>query len=396
MSDEERIVHLEPKRPLGEWNAGQDTGPIPPRQWILGNTFARGYLSSLQGSGGTGKSALRCVQALSVATGRSLVGEHVFERMRVLFVSFEDDRDEARRRVRAALVHHGVSFADIDGWLFLATPGMAAGKIAQVADTGALKIGTLGGFLRETIGRLGVGLAILDPLVKTHSVNENSNQQIDTVASVLAQIAADLNVAIDLPHHVAKGAPDPGNSDRGRGASAFRDAARIVHTLTAMSPEEAATFNLGEAERRALVRLDSGKVNIAPPAAAVRWFKLVGVAIGNITETYPNGDNVQTVETWTPPDVFVGTDNLTLNKILTAIAAGLPNGQRYSDASAAGNRAAWKVIQDSYADKSEAQCREMVRCWLRTGLLFREQYDDPVERKKRSGLRVNAAKRPTP
>ena len=33
-----------------------------------------------------------------------------------------------------------------------------------------------------------------------------------------------------------------------------------------MSPDEAKKFGLSEAERRNLIRLDSGKVNIAPPA----------------------------------------------------------------------------------------------------------------------------------
>jgi len=51
---------------LGEWDAGQDLDPIPPRGWLLGNTFCRGFLSSLMAAGGTGKTALRIAQALAL------------------------------------------------------------------------------------------------------------------------------------------------------------------------------------------------------------------------------------------------------------------------------------------------------------------------------------------
>jgi len=50
-------------------------------------------------------------------------------------------------------------------------------------------------------------------------------------------------------------------------ASAAKDAARLVHTLNGMTEEEAQLFNLkNETLRRSLVRQDSAKLNIAPPA----------------------------------------------------------------------------------------------------------------------------------
>jgi hypothetical protein len=107
---------------LDEWDAGQDLDPIPPRGWLLGNSLCRGFLSSVMAAGGTGKTALRIAQALALATGRPLTGEYVFQRCRVLYVSLEDDRDELRRRVRAAMKHHKVDPAHVRGWLYLATP----------------------------------------------------------------------------------------------------------------------------------------------------------------------------------------------------------------------------------------------------------------------------------
>src|SRR6476619_1759865 len=91
---------------LDEWDAGDDPGPIPPRQWLLGNQFCRGFISSIVAAGGTGKSALRLVQLISLAIGRPLCGQHVFRRCRVLLISLEDDHNEMERRIKAVLDHY--------------------------------------------------------------------------------------------------------------------------------------------------------------------------------------------------------------------------------------------------------------------------------------------------
>ena len=88
---------------LGIWNAGLDDYQIPPRGWLLSTIFCRRFLSSLIADGGVGKTAVRMLQLISRAIGRALSGEHVFRRCRVLILSFEDDKDELRRRVSAVM-----------------------------------------------------------------------------------------------------------------------------------------------------------------------------------------------------------------------------------------------------------------------------------------------------
>jgi hypothetical protein len=180
----------------------------------------------------------------------------------------------------------------------------------------------------------------------------------------------------------------------GRGASGIKDAGRLVYTLTPMSEEEARQFSIEQADRRFYVRLDSAKVNILPPARAAAWFKLVSIPIGNSTADYPAGDHVQTVEPWTPPDAWA-VPVVTLNAILTDIEAGLPNGQRYSNAPNAGPRAAWPVIQKHVPTHSEAMCRQIIHAWLGNRVLYAEPYEDPVHRKSQQGLRLDPAKRPS-
>jgi hypothetical protein len=380
---------------LGEWDAGEDDAPIPPRGWLLGNTFCRRFLSGLLGDGAVGKTAVRIVQALSLATGRNLTGEHVFRRGRVLYLSLEDDGDELRRRVRAAMLHHGIKTEDIRGWLFLAAPkGL---KLIEKSPDGGEHVGSLEGLLRAAVEKRRIDLVCLDPFVKTHGIEENDNAAIDRVCGLLTKIAIELDCAVDAPHHINKsqGAAVAGDANRGRGASAHKDAGRLVYTLTPMSKDERELFGISEAAARCLIRLDSAKVNIAPPATEARWFRLVGVPLRNGTDDYPNGDEVQTVEPWTPPDLWAKVTPTAANQILDAIEKGTENGQRYSAAPQAGEkRTVWRVVKATVSELTEAPCRRIITTWLGNGVLETRPYDDPVTRKVENGLFVNDAKRP--
>jgi hypothetical protein len=377
---------------LGIWNAGRDDYAIPPREWLLGNVFCKGFLSSLLADGGVGKTALRIAQILSLVTKRSLTGEHVFRRCRCLIISFEDSRDELRRRVYAAMLKYGITPADVDGWLFLAAPkGL---KLAKMVE-GSPQSDELEALLREAIITLRLDLIDLDPFIKTHSMGENDNNAMDFVCDLLATIAIDLNCAVDFPHHTSKGIAVPGDANRGRGASSAKDAARLVYTLTPMSPDEGGMFSLSETDRRGLIRMDSAKVNIAPPSVDATWFRLIGQPLGNATNDYPKGDNIQTVEPWEPPKIWAGLDSQLLNRILDAIDAGMTNGQRYSSAAPAKARAAWRVVQEHAPDKPEKACRAVIGAWKDSGTVFDQEYDDPLDRKTRIGLKVNPIKRPT-
>lgn len=162
-----------------------------------------------------------------------------------------------------------------------------------------------------------------------------------------------------------------------------------------MSIDEAELFEVDEEMRRSLIRLDSGKVNIAPPARDAKWFQLVGVLLGNATKTYPAGDNVQTVEMWQPPSAWDSLDRDTIHRIIDDIDAGLPNGSRYSAANAATIKAAWKVVVKHATDKCERHAKEIIKTWIKNGVLETRQYYEPDDRKNRAGLFANPINRPT-
>ena len=126
---------------------------------------------------------------------------------------------------------------------------------------------------------------------------------------------------VPLPDIVSQASGDgPGHADSGRGAGALKDAGRLVYTLTPMSADEAKAFGVDEAARKALVRYDSAKVNIARKAADTVWFRLVGVQIGNTTTDYPNGDEVQTVERWWPPAIWTTLTTAVVKRTLESLA----------------------------------------------------------------------------
>jgi hypothetical protein len=279
----------------------------------------------------------------------------------------------------------------------LIPPSSPAGCITRhsVATPASLKrYGELAASVEHTVAEYKIDLIGLDPFVKTHDVGENNNDAIDAVAQVLTDLAHKYDVAVDTPHHVAKGPADPGNAQKGRGASALVDAGRLVYTLAIMSSEEAEGFGIAEENRRYFIRLDRGKVNIAPPARVATWFELKSVPLGNSSKLYPHGDEVQTVAPWNPPDAWADFDVGLQNAILDTIDKGLPGGHRYSDSAAAKKRAAFEAVTKHAPDKTKVQAREIIQVWRKNGVLRKEEYQDPERHVPVSGLFVNVDKRP--
>jgi hypothetical protein len=162
-----------------------------------------------------------------------------------------------------------------------------------------------------------------------------------------------------------------------------------------MSQDDAKNFDFNEAERASLVRMDKGKVNIAPPAIAAQWFRLVSVSIGNGTALYPNGDQVQTVEPWYPPDIWEHVPASVANEILERLEKGLPDGRRYSAAPNAGaERAAWVVVQSMATELNEKQAKSIIASWVKNNVIATGDYKDSTRREPAKGVFVKHDKRP--
>ena len=366
-------------------DVGDDDKPIPPRQWLLGKTFCREFVSGLIAPGAGAKTSLRLAQALSLTSGRSLTGEHVFVRCNVLFVCLEDGIDEARRRVRAGMIHHKVSREEVKGRLFLTTPKRM--KMAQYGPKNSVVVGDLDRAIRIFVEERKVDLVMIDPVKKAHTLEENSNDDMDAVVTIFAALAIEKRIAVDVLSHERKsGQPAAGDVNRARGAGSPKDGGRLMYTNTWMTEDEAKTFGVSEAERRLLFRVDSAKVNLAPPSATAQWFKLVSVNLHNGNDAYSNGDEVQTVECWTPPGMFEGFSTADLNKALDRLRSGMGDGRLYSVAPSAKTRAAWRVLNETCPAQSEERCRRVIAIWVKNGVLTSGPYYDEKERKEVEGI----------
>ena len=138
---------------------------------------------------------------------------------------------------------------------------------------------------------------------------------------------------------------------------------------------------------------ESSKLNLSAKSDPI-WYRLASINIGNGTEEYPNGDNVQAIEVWTPLDMWAGLSNALCNRILDDIAAGL-DGELYSSAPAAKERAAWKVVNKHAENLTDEQCKKVIRTWIENGVLIDGREFFGKNRHTGKGLVVNGARRPT-
>jgi hypothetical protein len=388
-----REIHIKGHE-IEEIDAGElVSGPKPKcRQWLIRRYFCRKYVSSVASPGGVGKTTLRLTQAIEVALGRQLLDQHIYRQERVLMLSFEDDVEELHRRLLAICRRHEINPAELKDRLFI--QALRKTKLARAGKkNGEPVVGELDGMVRRAVKHRAYGLVIFDPFVRVHTLQENVNEQMDFVSELLVDLSHELNIAVDVPAHTHKGKIAAGDQDARRGASAQANSDRIDYTLTVMSEDEAEQFGIEDRDRKTYVRLDNAKVNLVRQMQA-SWFRLVSVNLDNADEVYTDGDEVQAIECWTPPETWEGTDAVLINAILDDIAGKLANGQRYSNHGSAKDRAAWKVVQFHCPTKAPAACKEMIKHWLKTGVLFNDEYDDPVHRDKRQGLFVDDSKRP--
>ncbi|HEX3399408.1 MAG TPA: AAA family ATPase [Acetobacteraceae bacterium] len=369
-----------------------DPRSIPPRQWLYGTHLIRGYVSVLVSPGGTGKSALAMAIVLELVAGRRLLGNRVFSRVNGAIFNLEDPMEELDRRVAALMIRHQIDRTELEGRLFLHDGEGRGLKLASLDTDGFTVAYPDEQALIEQIRENNIGAVVCDPFAESHSLEENSNPHMVKAAAAWRRVARATGCAVLLVHHVRKG--DATGIDAARGAKALTDSARVGLLLTTMTADEAGKFGIPIDDRHQYVRLDDVKRNMAPAGRAA-WYRLEQVPLGNgAPGCYPNGDNVAAIAAWQPPDVWKTTSVPDLNVALDRIEAGMEGGGRFTDTRRhPATRWAGQVLIEMFS-VTEQQATDLLSAWLKSGVLYREEYFDKSQRKDRTGLRVNALKRP--
>jgi hypothetical protein len=372
-----------------------DPATIPPREWLYGTRLVRRFVSVLAAPGGAGKSALALAQAVALASGRPILGERVHHAAPVWLLNLEDPLDELNRRLAACLRLHRLPDEAVRDRLYLHS-GRARRVCLAALDGRGMIVHPDREALAAAARARGIGLIVVDPFVKSHALDENSNPHMDAAATAWAEVAEAAGAAVLLVHHVRKLAGGVADVEAARGAKALTDAARSAAVLSAMSPEEAERLGVSPAERWRHVRLDDAKANMAPRAEAAQWFRLESIPLGNATPLYPAGDTVAAIAAWTPPSPFADLAAEDANRALDAIAAGPAPGVLYAATRQGGVAASrWAGTVLMRFGPTEAAAGRILAAWLRSGLLEETEYRDPVHRKTRRGVRVVDARRPT-
>jgi hypothetical protein len=274
-----------------------DDDTLPLWDWIYGKHLLRKTVAGTVAMSGTGKSAMAIVEALAMTTGKALLGEGVSRPLRVLLVNLEDNRDAMNKRVAAAMRRYQLKPADVDGRLFIKAKGELKLKIAKrTARNGSVERNEamIQGLVKFIVENK-IDVVSIDPLIKTHGINENDSEAMAAVVECYDDIAEAADCAIHLWHHTRKSGGGEVTVESARGALAFVDACRSVRVLQTMTKAEAEKLNLKTGSFH--FREFSGKRNFAPPIDQSTWYELVNISLGQFTI----GDNVGVVTLWAHP-----------------------------------------------------------------------------------------------
>ena len=108
-----------------------DQKTLAPWDWLYGRHLLRATVSGTAAMGGTGKSTKAIVEALAMASGKSLLGVQETRPLRVCLINLEDNRLAVNKRIAAAMKHYQLEPADIGERLFVKAKGEIKLKIAD-------------------------------------------------------------------------------------------------------------------------------------------------------------------------------------------------------------------------------------------------------------------------
>lgn len=353
---------------------------IPPRPWAYGSFLLFGQAACLAAIDGGGKGAIAVGIALSMITGRPLLGEKVWRTGTVAIVTYEDDQNEWQRRIAAACQHHELDYPDVlDRVEFLVRP---RARIAFAGMEDGQPVFPDGDDIIASLKAMGAVLLIVDPLNHAHGFEDgNNNATMARVAAEMNRVADEAGVALLVLHHLRKGST--GQPDDMMGATSIRATFRSSLVLARMMPVEAEKMMIPDPWR--YIRIAGTKENYTPPPEKSSWFKLIGVPLGNATNEYPDGDDIGVATIWQPRPMFEGMDASQLAAVFEALR------QTHHSPSRQAKNWAGKVLTE-LGGRTPQEAAKIVAAWIGTGVLIESEKRDSKNRNMVKCVTVNDAK----
>jgi hypothetical protein len=368
------VGHNNPLAALFANSIRPDPLTIPPRGNLYLNHYLRGTVSMTAAPGGAGKTTLSVIEAVVLATGRPLLGEAPAERVRVLLWNGEETLDELNRKVEGVCQHYGIPREELNGWLFVASGFDVPLRFGHVKKGAAAVDDKMMEQFFAGLAENKIDVAIADPLISTHELDENNNSHMDMlIKKGFGRGANGLKCSIELPSHVRKG--QNGQTELSvediRGGSAITNAVRSARLLNTMTNGEATKLGIDPIFRRLYFRIENAKSNYAGPREA-SWLRLVPVEL-------PTGDKVVVPEVWVPENKLEG---ITTADILWARGEVVQNEYR-KDARAAdwfGYALAKRLDLNVHNERDRRKVMAIIMRWLETGILSTETRQDRARR----------------
>ena len=261
-----------------------DVETIPPRRWLIKDHYPLGFYTVLLSPGGVGKSTISLLHAMALISGRPLTGHEVITPGNVWLYNIEDPKEEIERRIAAMALYHGIDLKTTPYQIRYDSGRDRPLTIVKQTRNGIETNWADIQAITDVIIREKYKLVVLDPFVQLHAVSENDNQAIAAVVLALQHILKHTDCCIEVIHHTHKlGDIEEATGDQNvsRGASALIDGARAAYTLLPMGKITARRIGLNEDGRASMIRLDSAKCNILPPATKAEWFQRREVMLAN-------------------------------------------------------------------------------------------------------------------
>ncbi|MBW7865954.1 MAG: AAA family ATPase, partial [Candidatus Hydrogenedentes bacterium] len=210
---------------MGDWEALAET-PMP---WLIDGWLLKGTVTVLGGRGGHGKGLLALELAVSVMTGRDVLGGFCPSGAGgVMLLSYEDGAAILARRLRAIVAHHRLDAEGLGAVLQDRLHLLDAPAVLAQLDRSKNVVPTP--FYSELLGearRLKPSMIVVDHLrAAGGGLNGNDPSAMGAVLALLGDVARESGAAVLVLAHLKKGAgeaADPGNI---RGAGSVTDEAR--------------------------------------------------------------------------------------------------------------------------------------------------------------------------
>jgi hypothetical protein len=377
-----------------------DEASLPVRDWAVPGLLLRRALSVLIAPPGSGKSLITLQLAIALAAGVTWGGWHPRKPEKVMIINSEDDVEEMERRLAAAARDMGVEQDTLVGRILLVEDPASIVIARMDARTKTVVRTPLIEELVTLIKENNIGVVVADPFAETFEGDESNNSEVKWAGILWREVARRTASSLLLVHHTKKYASEmAGIADASRGGGSLIGTARVMVTLFAMTEDEAIAMGVPVEERMDYVRVDDAKANYSRLDRA-RWFEKKSITLANGTAFLP-GDEVGVLVPWVPPGMLDGISTAKLNEALDVIDAGTldkggnPNGGFYTASNTSANKERWAgAVLVAVTGMLEANAKTLVKQWLERGTLEVFEYDDPVQRKTRKGVRSVPENRP--